>query len=163
MNAADAIISELELAPHPEGGHYREVYRAALRVGVPSRESDRSAATAIYFLLKTGEVSRFHRVRSDEAWHHYAGNGVELWCLDAAGARCFRVGPRLAEGERPFAIVPAGTLQAARPLPGEQGFALAGCTVSPGFEFSDFEMPSRTELVSEYPAHAALIAEFTRA
>ena len=142
------MVEVLGLAPHPEGGYYRETYR--------------SSSTAIYFLLPAGEFSAFHRLRgSDEIWHHYAGDPVELHTIGPDGAhRVTILGPDLERGERPQAIVPAGTLQAAA-VRGER-FALCGCTVAPAFEFADFEMPTRAELVAAHPRHESVIRRLTR-
>jgi predicted cupin superfamily sugar epimerase len=144
----DRIIESLGLAPHPEGGFYRETFR--------------SSSTAIYFLLPAGEFSAFHRLRSsDEVWHHYAGDPVELDTIDPDGVhRVTILGPDLAHGERPQAIVPAGTLQAAA-VRGRR-VALCGCTVTPPVEFTDFELPPRDELLAAFPRHEDVIRRRTR-
>jgi predicted cupin superfamily sugar epimerase len=131
---ADAIIALLGLEPHPEGGHYRETFR-------DRRESEgRSASTAIYFLLKAGEVSRWHRVDAVEIWHWYAGAPLDLSIAPERGPRTtVKLGPNLAVGERPQAVVPARHWQQAVSL---GDFTLVGCTVAPGFLFSGFEMAS---------------------
>ena len=162
MNDADSIIRTLELSPHPEGGHYREVFRAPDAVSSLRHASARSASTAIYFLLRGGEFSAFHRVSSDELWHHYLGDPLELIVMDANGLRSFVLGPGLPLGQRPLGVVPANAWQAARPMQGPAGFALCGCTVAPGFDFADFELPSRVELSHAFPAHSAVIADLTR-
>jgi len=154
---ADEVIRALGLKAHPEGGHYCEVFRAGLEVTSGAHPGVRKASTAIYFLLKSGEFSAFHRVRSDEAWHHYAGDPLELVLLEGEQASLPRLGPALAHGERPLALVRAGVWQAARPLPGPHGYVLCGCTVAPGFEFEDFELPSRAELLARLPLHRELI------
>jgi uncharacterized protein len=159
---ADEVIAALGLEAHPEGGHYVEVFRAGLEVTSEAHPGVRKASTAIYFLLTSAEFSAFHRVRSDEAWHHYAGDPLELVLLDGEGASRQRLGSALASGERPLALVRAGVWQAARPLPGPHGYVLCGCTVAPGFEFEDFEMPSRAELLARLPQHSELIIAFSR-
>jgi predicted cupin superfamily sugar epimerase len=135
---ADELVRTLGLAPHPEGGFYREIWRAPHGVEPDDRRGGRSAITAIYFLLTAGAVSRWHRVRSDEIWHHYEGAPLELLCVppDALRLERVRLGP-LAQGQAPVHCVPAHWWQAARPL---GPYTLVGCTVGPGFEFSDFEM-----------------------
>jgi predicted cupin superfamily sugar epimerase len=154
---AQAIVDALELTPHPEGGFYREVFRSSLRVSGPPGE--RPASTAIYFLLAAGSFSALHRVRSDEVWHHYDGDAVELHTIDAAGAHVVSVlGRRLGLGERPQRVVPAGVWQAALPV---GRFALCGCTVAPGFDFEDFEMPTRAHLAGLYPALRSVIERLT--
>jgi predicted cupin superfamily sugar epimerase len=161
VDAAE-IVETLGLAPHPEGGYYRETWRAPLALSGLPHGSARAASTAIYFLLPAGTFSAFHRVRSDEAWHHYDGDPLELHVLGEDGVhRALVLGRDLASGQRPQAVVPAGAWQAARPLGAR--FTLAGCTVAPGFDFADFEMPSRAELTRRFPAHAALVERFTRA
>jgi predicted cupin superfamily sugar epimerase len=142
------MIEDLGLAPHPEGGYYRETFR--------------SSSTAIYFLLPAGEFSAFHRLRaSDEIWHHYLGDPVELQTISPDGVHQVTVlGPDLGRGERPQVIVPAGTLQAAA-VRGSR-FALCGCTVTPAFEFADFELPTRDELLAAYPLHESVIRQRTR-
>ncbi|HYO95976.1 MAG TPA: cupin domain-containing protein [Polyangiaceae bacterium] len=162
MTDADSIIHTLGLLPHPEGGHYREIFRAPVAVSRQRHASARSASTAIYFLLRAAEFSAFHRVSSDELWHHYVGDPLELIAVDADGLRSSVLGHRLQLGERPIGIVPANTWQAARPMQGPHGFALCGCTVAPGFDFADFQLATRAELAREFPAHSALIAGLTR-
>ncbi|HEX3776784.1 MAG TPA: cupin domain-containing protein [Polyangiaceae bacterium] len=158
--SADEVIAELALVPHPEGGFFSETFRAAASVEAHFG-ARRAASTAIYFLLRAGDFSAFHRVRSDEIWHHYLGASLELHTIDRAGThRRIALGKELLRGERPQWVVPAGTLQAAR-VSGA-GFALCGCTVAPGFDFADFEMPSRATLSAEFPALRAVIESLTR-
>jgi predicted cupin superfamily sugar epimerase len=130
--SADDIIRLLELQPHPEGGHYRETFRD------PAVDtSGRAASTAIYFLLKAGEISRWHRVDATEVWHWYAGATLTLTTADAQGRRAFWLGPDLTAGERPQLVVPARTWQQAASL---GAWTLVGCTVAPAFEFAGFEL-----------------------
>ena len=158
-DAAD-LVKRLALAPHPEGGFYRETWRSPLLLGELPRGA-RPASTAIYFLLPAGTFSALHRVASDEAWHHYDGDPIDLHLLDEAGNhRVVPLGREMAHGERPQYVVPAGTWQAA--VPRGERYALAGCTVSPGFDFADFEMPPAAALIARFPAHAALVARLTR-
>lgn len=129
---ADTIIGLLGLVPHPEGGHYRETFRDAAATG------GRSASTAIYFLLRDGELSRWHRVDAAEVWHWYAGAPLMLEIVTPAGqGESVRLGTALAAGERPQAVVPAGHWQQARSL---GPWTLVGCTVAPGFTFDGFEL-----------------------
>lgn len=160
---ADETIRALGLSPHPEGGHYVEVFRSELTLSSPTHGGERSASTAIYFLLKSGEFSAFHRVRSDEGWHHYAGDPLELTLLDGDACEKVTLGKDLASAQRPFAMVRANVWQAARPLPGPAGYTLVGCTVAPGFDFRDFRMPARAELIAEVPQHREVIIPLTRA
>ena len=155
------LVEQLGLAPHPEGGFYRETFRAPLTLGGLPHGAPRSASTAIYFLLPAGSFSAFHRVTSDEVWHHYDGDALELYVVDADGAPTRHVlGTRFTEGELPQVVVPAGAWQAARPL-GER-YTLCGCTVSPGFDFQDFTLGTREELHRVLPGHSALVERFTR-
>jgi predicted cupin superfamily sugar epimerase len=162
-SSALAVVEQLGLGPHPEGGHFAETFRSALGVASAAHSSERSASTAIYFLLATDEFSAFHRVRSDEVWHRYAGDVLELHSIDDQGRHERRLlGTDLVWGERPQIVIPAGVWQAARPMRGPSGYVLVGCTVAPGFEFADFEMPERDELVRRYPEHRRVIEELTR-
>ena len=132
--SADEIIRLLELQPHPEGGHYRETFRDSRSA---ESESGRAASTAIYFLLRAGEISRWHRLDWAEVWHWYAGAPLAL-SIVAGEQKChIRLGADLTAGERPQAIVPARAWQQARSL---GAWTLVGCTVAPGFEFAGFEM-----------------------
>lgn len=163
MLDAREVIESLGLVPHPEGGFFVETFRAhELPVPLPDR-GVRSASTAIYFLLLTGDFSALHVVASDEAWHHYLGDPVELHCFDAEGRyRSLELGAALERGQRPQHVVRSGELQAARVLPGSHGYALCGCTVAPGFDFADFRMPARAELLAKLPEHRALVTALTR-
>ena len=127
---AEEIIARLALRPHPEGGHFREMFRAA--------GSGRTASTAIYFLLRSGERSHWHRVDADEVWHHYAGAPLELSLSDdGKTARHLRLGTDFALNEEPQAVAPKGVWQAARTL---GRWTLVGCTVAPAFDFAGFEL-----------------------
>jgi predicted cupin superfamily sugar epimerase len=134
QSEADALIARLGLKPHPEGGHFRETFRdvgAFEDGGHPS--AGRAYSTAIYFLLKKGEASRWHRVDAAEVWHFYLGSPLEL----KIGKAAHILGTDLAKGQAPQIVVPKGAWQAARSL---GDYTLVGCTVAPGFEFSGFEM-----------------------
>jgi len=158
---ATRLIQALDLAPHPEGGFFRETYRAPLIVSGLPHGAPRAAHTAIYFLLPAGAFSALHRVASDEVWHHYAGDPIDLHEIDDRGLHtCIALGHDFAIGERPQHVVPAGVWQAA--VPRGDRYALAGCTVAPGFDFADFTMPSRAELLAQFPQHAELVTRLTR-
>ena len=136
---AAALIETLDLEPHPEGGFYRELFRSSETVRPSDQRGDRSALTTIYFLLTAESYSRWHRVRSDEVWHLYEGGPLEVLELDAS---CHELTTnQLAgvdtDGVRPVHVVAAGKWQAARSV---GPYALAGCTVGPGFDFSDFQL-----------------------
>lgn len=172
--AVRRLVARFGLEPHPEGGFYREVYRddlAFVHPGIPegaggSAGRERSASTAIYFLLPEGEISAFHRVLwTDEVWHLYAGGPLELHLIHEDGGyerRLLSGDPEAADpAGGPMAVVEAGCWQAARPAPGA-GYAFGGCTVAPGFDFADFELPAAEALVAEFPAHEAAIRALTR-
>ena len=126
--SAKQVISLLDLRPHPEGGHFRETFRDTRKVA-----GERSASTAIYYLLARGERSRWHRVDAVEIWHWHAGAPLAL----RIATKTVRLGADLAAGEHPQAVVPSGVWQAAESL---GDWTLVGCTVAPGFEFSGFEV-----------------------
>jgi predicted cupin superfamily sugar epimerase len=132
--AAD-IIARLALKPHPEGGHYRETFRDP-----HSDAAGRAFSTAIYFLLARGERSHWHRIDAVEVWHYYAGDALVLQIANDAGQRSIRLGPNLAAGELPQAIVPPHAWQAAE---SNGDWTLVGCTVAPGFDFSKFELAAK--------------------
>ena len=163
MLSAEQVIESLGLLPHPEGGFFSETFRAeALPFELPER-GQRSASTAIYFLLRAQDFSALHVVASDEVWHHYFGDALELHCFDEARThRVVRLGAGLLAGERPQHVVRRGELQAARVSPGPHGFVLCGCTVAPGFDFADFRLPARAELLAQLPQHRALVTALTR-
>jgi hypothetical protein len=158
---AAELIRILKLRPHPEGGHYAEVFRSTSRVRPWGRDVERAALTGIYFLLGAGERSRWHRVQADEAWHYYEGDRLELLSLsdvDSAEVTRVRLGP-VGPDSRPVAVVPAGWWQTARPL---GAYTLVGCSVGPGFEYADFtlladEPDAAGRLRARHPDLAALI------
>jgi predicted cupin superfamily sugar epimerase len=153
---AEALIRDLRLEPHVEGGFYREVFRSPARVIRDGDAASRSALTTIYFLLPAGEASRWHCVRSDEVWHFYEGEGLDLLVSPPDNAELHQLTlGRALDGDGPVHTVPAGWWQAARPV---GAYALVGCTVGPGFEFSDF-----TFLRDDSEAVARLKAKDARA
>ena len=165
MHAADHWIQSLQLQPHPEGGWYREIYRSAEtipREGLPTRfTGDRSFATAIYFLLKETDFSALHRIRQDELWHHYDGESLTIHMIDPAGNySTVKLGRDVEAGESLVAVATAGWLFGAT-LVDTSSYALVGCTVAPGFDFDDFEMPSRAVLLQQYPQHREIICRLT--
>ena len=133
MLNADQIIAKLNLAPHPEGGHYRQTWIA------PGSQGERPAGTCIYFLLKAGETSHWHRVDAAEIWHYYAGAPLILSLseTDQGPRRDLTLGPDLTRDQVPQLIVPTGHWQAAQST---GDWTLVGCTVSPAFQFSGFEL-----------------------
>jgi hypothetical protein len=165
-DAVKRIVERFRLEPHPEGGYFREVYRSSMNIehpGMPAgNRAPRSAGTLIYFLLSGQDFSAFHRVRfSDEVWHLYAGGPLEIFAIDKGGKLERReLTTDLSRGE-PTTMIPAGTWQSARLVPGT-AWALGGCTVAPGFDYDDFEMPPGDSLVSRFPEHEATIRMLTR-
>ncbi|MEC5142833.1 cupin domain-containing protein [Chitinophaga sp. 212800010-3] len=158
--------AHLKLQSHVEGGAFRETYRAnwmleksALPAGMAG---DRNASTCIYFLLEYGEFSAFHRIAADEIWHFYDGVTLTIYEILPDGAlRIHRLGRDIQNNESLQAVVQAGNWFASRvEVPG--GYALAGCTVAPGFDFADFELAEKASLLTAYPKHAALIESLTR-
>ncbi len=162
---AAEYITRLNLIRHPEGGWYRESYRSAEQLpaeGLPGRfGGHRSLSTAIYFLLVQGEISALHRIKSDELWHYYSGSAMIIHTIAPDGKyHPLHLGPDLAAGESFQLTVPAGFWFGAE-LNGE-GFSLVGCTVAPGFDFTDFVMAERGRLLQEFPGHADLVRRMTR-
>lgn len=161
-------IHRLQLQEHPEGGYYAEVYRSEESIskdGLPDRfEGPRSMGTSIYFLLHGDTFSAFHRIKSDEGWHFYTGNHpVHLYVIAPDGTLTEHILGSDFEARQKFqAVVPAGHWFAARAGYAQEDYALVGCTVSPGFDFQDFEMAEREELLKQFPQHEVLIKRFTR-
>lgn len=166
MHTAKEVVDRLQLQPHPEGGYFREMYRSKEQVSgdsLPLRfgGGERSLSTAIYFMLEKGCFSAFHRIQSDELWHHYEGVGLEISVIhDNGRLEMLLLGKDYSNGQLPLQVVPAGCWFASRVI--GNGFALVGCTVAPGFSFGDFELADRDELIASYPQHRSLIVELTR-
>lgn len=158
---AKQYVESLDLEPHPEGGYYKETYRSEVEISAPGFDGLRNISTGIYYLLEKGSFSAFHRIKSDEMWHFYDGACLSVYMIDEKGEMdILRLGRNIDKGETLQAVVPAGRWFASRVE--VAGFALVGCTVSPGFDFKDFEMASREELMDAYPAHAEIIKSLTR-
>ncbi len=160
------IIEKLDLQPHPEGGYFAETYRSELELpgSLIGAHGPRQACTGIYFLIPAGEFSAFHRIKSDEMWHFYDGDPLLVHQIFSDGTyECHHLGSDV-QRQVYQAVVPAGAWFASEPDPEsrEEGFSLVGCTVSPGFDFSDFELARRQELADEFPEHRALISRLTR-
>ena len=160
MCGSAELISRLHLSPHPEGGHYRETYRASEQV--PTPRGLRAASTAILFLLAAGERSCWHRIHSDEGWHFHHGGRLLIHQLSPSGqAHTTRLGLDLAAGERPQHVVPAGHWFAAEPAAGS-AWSLVGCTVAPGFDFADFELAQPAQLMEHDTALRQLCGDWRR-
>jgi predicted cupin superfamily sugar epimerase len=159
-------IEKLKLEAHPEGGYYRQTYRADLVLAKDALPREfagaRAASTAIYFLLEGEVFSAFHRLRSDEVWHFYLGSTLVVHVIDQHRRYSeILLGSDPEAGEVLQAVVKAGCWFASH-VRDEKGFALVGCTVAPGFDFEDFEMAKREELVGLYPQHRGVIERLTR-
>jgi predicted cupin superfamily sugar epimerase len=158
-------VDRLELLPHPEGGFFKETYRSSTDVSQNALgdafKGSRSISTGIYYLLTGTDFSALHRIASDEMWHFYAGSSLRVEGLHPDGSReDWVLSNRIGHG-LPQAIVPAGVWFGSR-LVDPEGFALVGCTVSPGFDFGDFEMADRAQLQSAFPVHTKWIESLTR-
>ena len=156
---AEEIIRALELKPHPEGGYYRETYRSSQ--GIPGLTPPKTFSTAIYYMLTPGDVSKFHRLKSDEIFHFYLGDASEwIWLTTDGKMKKFRIGPRLDQGELLQMVIPAGTWFGGRLGPGS-GFCLMGTTVAPAFDFPDLQFATREELLRLYPQASHEIESLT--
>ena len=165
-NNAKHWTEKLRLEPHPEGGYFRQTYRSDVVIAREALSSGfngaRAASTAIYFLLEGENFSAFHRLRSDEVWHFYAGSPLAVEVIEPAGSRSTILLSNDSDVDQTFqAIVPAGCWFASH-VADWKGWSLVGCTVAPGFDFEDFEMAKREELVRKYPQHRELIGLLTR-
>jgi predicted cupin superfamily sugar epimerase len=166
MQSAAYWIEKLHLHPHPEGGYFREFYKSELLLKkdclTDSFHGDRAACTSIYFLLDKGNSSAFHKIASDEIWHFYAGQPLVIYELNEDGLLISHLlGNNPDAGEKFQVVITAGNWFASRLVNGD-GYALVGCTVAPGFDFADFEMANRGELLDKYPHHQDLIISLTR-
>jgi uncharacterized protein len=150
---------------HPEGGYFAETYRSAEKIphhALPNRfKSDRSFSTGIYFLLESHHISALHRIESDEMWHFYAGCPLNVYTIDYEGVmKIIRLGNNPENGEVFQAVVPAGVWFGSKPAEPDS-YSFVGCTVAPGFDFEDFEMKSRAELLAMFPQHQAIVEMLT--
>lgn len=163
---AQNLVDQLQLLPHPEGGFYKETYRATETISaeaLPAKfKGPRNFSTAIYYLLQQGDFSAFHRIESDECWHFYSGGALLIHCLSMEGAySCIKLGNNIGEGEVFQHVVTAQTWFAAEPAAGS-AYCLAGCTVAPGFDFKDFTMADEQTMIKKYPEQASLIKRLCR-
>jgi len=164
---AKEIINILGLKPHPEeGGFFIESFKSNLNVSILNHSTEkpytRSASTAIYYLMTEGHCSPLHRVKHDEVWHFYMGSPAEMVQIDESGKLTeIRFGHAIEKGEILQAIVPAGRWEGVRIAEGGK-WSLMGITVAPGFEFEDFEMGKRGDLIKQFPKHKSIIEQFTR-
>jgi hypothetical protein len=166
VHTAQYWINKLEFIKHPEGGYYKEVYRSnefVHKKNLPDRYSSfRSFSTSIYFLLESNEFSAFHRLKSDEIWHFYEGAAISIVMIFPNGEfKIILMGHETDAKEVYQAVIPKGCWFAAH-VNGKDSFSLVGCTVAPGFDFEDFELGKRDDLLKLFPQHRDLIARFTK-
>jgi len=155
-------VKELGMHTHPEGGYYLENYRSEQNIQADGFNGIRSVCTSIYFLLEKDQFSALHRIKSDEIWHFYAGDPLEVIEITPKGKLLITIlGRNIQAGETLTYVVKAGNWFGSRPLKGSK-FSLAGCTVAPGFDFQDFEMPERKWFLDTFPEHHSIICEFTQ-
>ena len=160
---AQHYIQKLELVKHPEGGYFREIYRAAEMVYIdpPSKKTKRNYSTSIYFLLEGNQVSKFHRLKSDEIWHFYDGDSAVIHIINQNGELSeIKLGRKIDQGEVFQTVIEKNNWFAAE-VNNKKSFVLVGCTVSPGFDFSDFEFGKQYDLIKNYPVYKDLIKRFT--
>ncbi len=166
MADAQYWIDHLTLKPHPEGGFFRESYRSSVVIPEPALPTTfrgpRSASTAIYFLLGGEDFSALHRLSADEVWHFYAGSALLVHSIDPNGNyRVIRLGQNAQANEQFQCVMPGGHWFGSC-LEWPDTYALVGCTVAPGFDFRDFEMARRADLLAQYPQHKDVIHKLTR-
>jgi predicted cupin superfamily sugar epimerase len=164
MKNASYWINSLNLLPHPEGGYYKETYRSSGKIKDSSLPTNfignRAFSTAIYFLLEKGNFSAFHRIKSDELWHFYDGDPIAIHVINNNGIlTTHMLGKQPDKGIFPQITIPANSWFASESI---GNYSLAGCTVSPGFDFNDFEMADRNKLIGLHSKHISIIEKFTR-
>ncbi|GAB3177905.1 cupin domain-containing protein [Telluribacter humicola] len=167
MKPASYWVNKYNMQAHPEGGYFAETYRSAEQIpqsALPDRfGGSRVFSTGIYFLLEGHHFSALHQIQSDELWHFYTGDPLEVYVIHPEDGllEVIRLGPDPERGEVFQAAVPAGTWFGSRPIPGST-YSLVGCTVAPGFDFADFELADRELLLAQYPQHREVIEALTR-
>lgn len=156
MKTAEYYIEKLEMLPHVEGGYFKESFLSESLCN-----TDKKLWSSIYFLLRTGEVSHFHRLKSDELWYYHAGESLTIYMITPEGNLITKqLGLNIENGESPQVLVPKGCIFGS--AMNNDGFSLVGCMVSPAFEYKDFELFNRDELLSLYPEHQSIINKLTR-
>lgn len=159
------LIEKLDLQPHPEGGYFKETYRSKGEINTELFDSkyngNRNYSTCIYFLLTSDRFSAFHKVNQDEIWHFYDGAPIRLHVISETGTYSeHRIGRNFSKGETPQLVVPGNHWFAAEVVK-KDSYSLVGCTVAPGFDFDDFTLPSRKELIDQFPQHVEIISKLT--
>jgi uncharacterized protein len=166
MLSARELIAKLNLARHPEGGHFRETYRSSevARIDIERYgfTGQRNLCTSIYFLLSSGERSLLHKIKSDEIWNFHQGSSLSIYVFYSDKMSVLKLGSNPGAGERFQVVVPAGAWFGAI-VDQPDSFTLAGCTVSPGFDFEDFELAKRSDMLEKYPSFKTEIELLTKA
>ncbi|HTB52555.1 MAG TPA: cupin domain-containing protein [Ferruginibacter sp.] len=162
----DQLVKKFNMLSHPEGGYYKETYRCIETIPqqVLSRKfsGERNISTAIYFLLEQGSFSGFHKIKSDECWHFYAGGAMNIYVIHINGhLEMIRLGNDISQAQTFQHVVPAGCWFASEPAQ-NVSFSFVGCTVAPGFDFADFELAKADELIKVYPTHKDIIKRLCR-
>ncbi|MCS5491170.1 cupin domain-containing protein [Algoriphagus limi] len=152
------LVDKLGMLPHPEGGYYTETYRHSESIQTDSGE--RNLSTVIYFLLTSENVSKFHRIKSDEHWFWHEGSSLNVHLLNEKGHEILRLGPVDNQDCQPQQLVPANTIFGSS-VEESDSYALVSCVVAPGFDFRDFELFSEDELLKEYPNESEIIRRLT--
>lgn len=167
MNTKHQIIHSLDLKPHPEGGYFKEVYRSQMileKKSLPEEYSGgRNCSTSIYFLLTSDTFSAFHKIHQDEIWHFYKGAPIQIHMISPGGEYSdVIIGNDFNTNQTPQFVVPGNFWFAASTIENDNhDYGLVGCTVAPGFDFEDFILPNRKDLISKFPQHKSIITSFT--
>ena len=164
MNTAGYWIQHLQLKPHPEGGFYKEEYRSNIEISTKELpigyKTPRRIATSIYYLLRSEDISRFHRLRSDELWYYHSGSAIKIIYIDTEGKKHTHIlGKNREKAEQFSLLIPGGCIFCAEVID-SNNFTLASCVVAPGFEFEDFEMFDKEDLIQAYPKHSGLFEKY---
>jgi hypothetical protein len=165
MYTADYFVENLKMISHPEGGFYKETFLSGENISSRGLNVEfdgvRKLWTSIYFLLRDGEVSNFHRLKSDEMWYYHSGSPLTIYMISPDGKLIIeQLGLNIEKGEKPQILVPKDYIFGS--AMNNEGYALVGCMVSPGFEFKDFELFERNFLLEKYPEYKEIILKLTR-
>jgi uncharacterized protein len=164
MHESKLIIEKLKMISHPEGGFFKEIYRSKQVISnssLPIKHSgDRNFSTSIYYLLVGEQISHFHRLKSDEIWHFYKGSPIILHCISEGKYFQIKIGNNFEKDEVPQYVIYAGVWFAAE-VEDKTSYSLVGCTVAPGFDYSDFELGKREDLLKQFPQFKEIILKFT--
>jgi len=160
MSDVKKIVEFYNMESHPEGGWYKETYRSKEVTSVPNL-GDRNLMTSIYFLLESHQTSNFHRIKSDELWFYHSGSALTVHCIFPNGDyKTLHIGPDFEKGQTFQALVPKGTIFGST-VDIENTHSMVGCTVSPGFDFNDFKLFEKEELLETFPQHQSIIEKLT--